>query len=458
MTARNDMPLEAFAGIQLFLYGVGWTVAAALIGDQRAVLAHWAAYALGQAASVVLAAHALSVSSDTPSAALVVSVVSFAAALRGVDLFAGGVQLDRWQGSCLATGLSAIVALHAWPGLPAPLVGRASQISYAATSAAILLGTAPSLWRRLRERLPRPVVAMALLPGVVVGAVALVSLAVGLLYGEHQAEIRGIAHSPNVVASLVVSAIFNFGFLFLFMARLLARQRELARLDYLTGVLNRRATDERLALAWEQHARTGEPLAVALVDLDHFKAINDAHGHAAGDVALQFAANTLLAATRPYDAVGRWGGEEFLVVMPSTGVEAANSAAERFRRLLQGSSVPALHHALTASIGVSVATGATDTPQALVAAADRALYAAKNAGRNLCAFADEEGTVPGFPVPHIVDTVGAGDGFAAGVVSARLEGLDWPSALARGNWVGAQVIQMPGDIDGLPRRPLPDFK
>lgn len=71
--------------------------------------------------------------------------------------------------------------------------------------------------------------------------------------------------------------------------------------------------------------------------------------------------------------------------------------------------------------------------------------------------ASEQGTVPGFPVAQVVDTVGAGDGFAAGVISARLEGLDWPSALARGNWVGAQVVQMPGDMDGLPRRPLPDL-
>lgn len=66
--------------------------------------------------------------------------------------------------------------------------------------------------------------------------------------------------------------------------------------------------------------------------------------------------------------------------------------------------------------------------------------------------ASEQGTVPGVPVARVVDTVGAGDGFAAGVISARLEGLDWPCALARGNWVGAQVVQMPGDMEGLPRR------
>jgi sugar/nucleoside kinase (ribokinase family) len=72
--------------------------------------------------------------------------------------------------------------------------------------------------------------------------------------------------------------------------------------------------------------------------------------------------------------------------------------------------------------------------------------------------ATEQGTVVGVPVARVVDTVGAGDGFAAGVISARLEGLDWPSALARGNWIGAQVVQMPGDMDGLPRRHLPDLQ
>jgi sugar/nucleoside kinase (ribokinase family) len=70
--------------------------------------------------------------------------------------------------------------------------------------------------------------------------------------------------------------------------------------------------------------------------------------------------------------------------------------------------------------------------------------------------AQDEGTVPGVQVAEVVDTVGAGDGFAAGVISARLEGLDWPTALARGNWIGAQVVQMRGDIDGLPRRPVLD--
>lgn len=403
------MPLEAFAGIQLFLYGLGWTVAAALVREERAVLAHWAIYALGQAASVVLAMQALNASSDTPTAALAVSMLSFAAALRGIDVFADGrARLDRWQGSWLVAGMALMAALHAWPGLQAPLVARGSQMAYAATSAALLLGTAPALWRRLRTRLTRPVVAIALLPGAAVGLVALVSLAVGLVGGDHQAAIRGAARSPNVVGSLVVSAVFNFGYLFLLMARLLGRQRELARLDHLTGVLNRGAADERLRLAWEQHARTGEPLAVALIDLDHFKSINDTLGHAAGDVALQFAARTLGAATRPYDTVGRWGGEEFLVVMPSTDLEAAKVAAERFRGLLAGGSGLALRHPLTASIGVSVATGAVASPQALIAAADRALYAAKKAGRNRCACCPEEvaRTAPSIAGPH-PETVGA---------------------------------------------------
>jgi diguanylate cyclase (GGDEF)-like protein len=167
-----------------------------------------------------------------------------------------------------------------------------------------------------------------------------------------------------------------------------------ARTDALTGLLNRRALDEIAARELERSARKGAPLAVLLCDVDHFKAINDAHGHAAGDRAIKAIAERLHAELRASDAFGRWGGEEFLAILPDTDANAAQVLAERMRTAVEESPImvgPALH--VTLSIGVAghmpVAQPApAGAWEALVKAADEALYDAKAGGRNRTVVAD----------------------------------------------------------------------
>lgn len=155
--------------------------------------------------------------------------------------------------------------------------------------------------------------------------------------------------------------------------------------DRLTGVLNRGAILDALQVELHRAARAGGATAVLLLDIDHFKRVNDTHGHLAGDDVLREVGRRLQATLRPYDRVGRFGGEEFVVLVP--GVEGhVGVIAERVRQAIAGEpvTVAAVEGALamTVSIGVAVASRSAVEPQAMLAAADRALYRAKAAGRD----------------------------------------------------------------------------
>jgi len=160
---------------------------------------------------------------------------------------------------------------------------------------------------------------------------------------------------------------------------------QLASTDSLTGLANRRRLDGVLKLEWSRSLRTGQPLSVLMVDVDHFKAFNDRHGHHGGDDALRSVARVLSAASRrPGDLAARYGGEEFMIVLPETGGEGAASLAENIRSAIEllppfGSD----EHPITVSIGVATRiSGATQELSTLLNDADKALYLAKHRGRN----------------------------------------------------------------------------
>ncbi|MEO6205019.1 MAG: diguanylate cyclase [Mycobacteriales bacterium] len=158
-----------------------------------------------------------------------------------------------------------------------------------------------------------------------------------------------------------------------------AELEQLSRTDHLTGLSNRRHTDERLHGALSSSTRHGEPVAVLIIDVDHFKAVNDNHGHAHGDKVLVNVAAVLSNAARAEDIVGRWGGEEFMVVAPHCNAEQARALAERLRTDVEANT----------TVTVSIGGASTHGPgTGLLSEADTNLYAAKAAGRNQCILTD----------------------------------------------------------------------
>jgi diguanylate cyclase (GGDEF)-like protein len=165
-------------------------------------------------------------------------------------------------------------------------------------------------------------------------------------------------------------------------ARLHGLVERQALVDGLTGLANRRASADALQAEWARAGRLGTPLSVVLADLDGFKDVNDAHGHAVGDEVLRAFADVLRETLRDSDVAGRWGGEEFLLLLPGADEEGAVQLAERIRVALSERSIPSAPALrVTASFGVAEQRSQADTGQ-LVAAADEALYRAKRAGKD----------------------------------------------------------------------------
>ncbi|MFA6547212.1 MAG: diguanylate cyclase [Limisphaerales bacterium] len=161
----------------------------------------------------------------------------------------------------------------------------------------------------------------------------------------------------------------------------------LATTDGLTGLKNHRTFKERLAEEFERATRYHLPLSLMLLDVDHFKAFNDAHGHPAGDEVLKRVAKHLTESTRSTDFVARYGGEEFVVLLPFTHQQAAMALAERTRAAIQGAKWEL--RSVTASFGVATLSTGTISAAAMLKLADDALYHSKENGRNRVTHASE---------------------------------------------------------------------
>jgi len=165
-----------------------------------------------------------------------------------------------------------------------------------------------------------------------------------------------------------------------------ARLAALARTDGLTGLLNRRSMDERLRDEVQRMARSGAGATLVMLDIDHFKQVNDRHGHPAGDAVIRALAQAIRAEAREVDVVGRWGGEEFLLLLPETDAAGAHAVAERLR--LRVAALATVHEgqALPCTVSLGVAAyepGVPDTAlTGWLSRADQALYEAKRRGRN----------------------------------------------------------------------------
>jgi diguanylate cyclase (GGDEF)-like protein len=227
-------------------------------------------------------------------------------------------------------------------------------------------------------------IGLALAPGAPGGLLVLRGLrADGVGAGTWQAlTVAEVAGEPGLYLYLIVSTALVFAFFGFALGRRAERLAALSESDPLTGLLNARALEERLAAECTRSARYGQPLSLILVDVDGLKELNDERGHHAGDVALHAVASALRSCSRVSDSASRWGGDEFALIAPNAPLAAAAQMAERIR-WLAADAASAAGAAVTVSAGVATWAGAgAGSADRLKQSADEALYEAKGAGRN----------------------------------------------------------------------------
>jgi diguanylate cyclase (GGDEF)-like protein len=249
----------------------------------------------------------------------------------------------------------------------------------------IVVGTAftlPSAWRLSKRFWGARVILLVL---IVILSGKIVNIATHWSAGD----VTSSDHLTKMfLAETIISMALTMGFLVLLQEQVRQRLVELSVSDPLTGLYNRRGLLSLLQRDLERARRTQNPLSMVLFDLDHFKRVNDSAGHDAGDAVLRGFAACLRATFRRTDVIGRWGGEEFVVVMPGIDVREAAMVAERVRVALRGRPLAEGAAPITVSGGVAGADLSLEVHQAmsgLIAAADRRMYDAKVQRDSVCA-------------------------------------------------------------------------
>lgn len=277
----------------------------------------------------------------------------------------------------VALGLAAITPMSKW-GL--------SAFVYLLTGAC-LLSTSISKYRALYHEFSPLVARLFTGPDI-------------LLTGLIGIKILCLLFAPEVVAGYLFTQDYNnAAFLWAFLSvalllnitamattitRLIMRMKFLAHRDQLTGLLNRRAMSDELDNLWVEHKNQQQEFCVLMVDVDHFKHINDTHGHHVGDLAIIHLANSLRKHLRKSDICSRFGGEEFLVALPETSLRAAQQVAAKLVDNFSQNSWSHTDSTITVSVGIASSKQASSLDSLLIQA-DRALYSAKTEGRNRAA-------------------------------------------------------------------------
>ncbi|WP_170200931.1 GGDEF domain-containing protein [Ideonella azotifigens] len=375
------------ASMHLF-YAASWAMAGTLLGLQRSAALHWAGYCLllSLGSFVFLAMPAgLPPTLGVPMA----NMSLLAAALlerRGVARFAQYPPRDGEGLLILSTGALALVVT----GLDAPNAAM-RMVMQSTLVSMVLLRMGGEMLGAIQREFGR-VGAWLLAGPVVVLGIGLGARAVAVaLRASHPEQSVMTADNPINVAVLLLlaafSTLFQLSLVYLVVLRLVRKLHELSHHDALTALLNRRAWHHALLQERQRLRRTPRDTALLVVDIDHFKHLNDRHGHAVGDRALAAIARTLQATARATDAVARLGGEEFGLLLGDTDLEGARLAAERLREAV--AQMQLVHDDLPLTLTVSI--GAAVLPAAacrlykleqLQLKADAALYQAKAGGRN----------------------------------------------------------------------------
>jgi len=385
-TEMAFLQIAVLQAVAALLWGFGAVFARA----ERTALAHWSAYAGLSAVTWVMLALYLQA---PPLLAVVIGVTSVVVLRRGIRLYIGRPLAWPMPASMLALVLAAgaLGEDPAWRPLQA-------AVNFGVLSA-LYLSTAWDLRRHARDdlrwRFPLALPLPLLLGGLAFGSRALRAL---LVPESVMAEMT-VHSSLNVGSALsyiVLVLLLHAMLTALVVSRLLGQLQHMARRDPLTGLLNRRAMHAALDQHARQHRRAGDTFSVLMIDVDHFKSVNDGHGHEVGDRALKHISRLMAQTLRAQDRLARFGGEEFLVLLPASALARARAEAEALR--LQVRSQPLqlgeLAVPLSVSIGVAEWAGSREDLSRLLARADDALYRAKRLGRDRVEAAEQGGAEP----------------------------------------------------------------
>lgn len=385
MLGNVALTLSTITLLELML-AVGWALAAWRLDVPRRAAAHWAAFSLLGALSLVLL---VALQSRSPSPAVIGlasfgTVASLLVMRRGLLLF---LRLPPSDAEALAVAVpqALVAAMGAgWPEVFPDLV-RAMVMC---TGVLWLLSrTAVQAWEVLREEFGDHTAFVVLWPMVASIALVVLRITAAVVWPDVTGRLlpaEGPFHVALALVLLVLTLLLHASLASVVLLRMVARLRHLSQRDALTGLYNRAEWLSQLDACHRLLARYGEPYAVLMIDVDHFKSINDTLGHSAGDAVLINIAQILNATARDVDVLGRMGGEEFCVLLPRADAVSARRAADRLRLAIADAHITWRQHEvkLTVSIGLSLAADPHETPQQQIDRADQALYQAKRDGRN----------------------------------------------------------------------------
>ena len=378
------------AGLIQAVAMVLWLIVGWLVGDMQRATRFWSAFAGLSVTAFALLALALALQPREPATAGLLraggnfsGMLALVALQRGVWYFIGRPATHTGHGLLIVAAL-----LASWLGLD-PAAGAVRVAVLSGVQAVLVVATARDLHGYAAHGLQLPSRWRWLLPlPLLVAAAAFTSRGLLALWSPATVATAMTAHSALNVGSTFLYVLLSLSMHALLMAlvviRLITHLQRLSRHDGLTGLLNRRSLEEELTAQVQRSRRSGETFCVLMLDADRFKEINDQHGHATGDRALKHLSAQLRGHMREVDRVARFGGEEFVVLLPGLGLAAAQQVAERLRRLVaaaplvDGDSIIAL----SVSIGVAEWAGAQEEPSRLLVRADTAMYRAKRDGRD----------------------------------------------------------------------------
>lgn len=367
--------------LQQGLFAAGWWVAGVFLGLSRRATVHWGGAALASAVALgLILQRGRWPDLLTIVVANVLAMGAFVGMRRGVQVFLRRPTTDR---EALVLLAAVVVALGSFVANPAN--ARFAVLATSALMAWTLLRCAWETHQTLLALGDRGASWLVAAPIALLGGIYALRFAVGLVWPDIAARPVNddTGFNAGIVVSFLVSGLLlNMVLAYLVANRLVRRLHQLSIRDPLTGLLNRRGLAPRLAresLRWQRH---GERYALLVVDVDHFKQINDRHGHAVGDSVLVRLAALLHELARDADAVARLGGEEFCLLLTRCDADGAAQVAERLRQQVRSAPWPQLGAPLTVSVGVALADSPDTSTPAVMARADAALLRAKAAGRD----------------------------------------------------------------------------